>query len=226
MKLKKVFFLKIIFFLSLFCSANFNVFAETVILKTGKVVKGDVLDITVDNIQMSVNGKLVIYQLTDIRSINGKKFIAPPKIKSSISQFVEEIKSSKQTVEIKPKFKPKKSKKFFGPIKKTRISLDKEAPRRGVVLERGNLGQAKSYFQIGYIHYTLGETEEGAENYAKALKIEPELGEMYFQEGTTYHFLGSRIDARESILKAIALFEYSENFQQLDLAEDYLRRIY
>lgn len=210
---------QVILALTVLLNFSFLVFAETIVLKSGKVVKGRMLDMTADRIEISVAGETISYKLEDIKSIDGKKFRLPPRIDRKKSVVKEKSYFSKEK-----NYPPKEI--LFGPKRKTRISLDKKttlSPRRA---KKGTLNQAKSYFQIAYIHASLGEARQAKKNYKRALEVEPDLGQIYLEEGATQHFLGNRIEARENILKAIELFKFTKDFQHLEIANDYLQKLY
>jgi len=217
----------ILFFILAF-SFSFLVLGETIVLYSGKVIKGEMLDMRAEDIILNVDGKAAIYKLEDIKTIDGKKFRLPPKIgKGPLTAAETKKESSPKEIFSPPKYEiPQDKKPLFGPRKKTKISLDKKIGKKTEPARKGNLNDARSYFQIGYLHASLGEEEQASDSYAKALKIKPDLGQFYLDEGLTQTHLGNRREARENIQKAMELFKFSKDFQRLSVAEDYLQQLY
>ncbi|MFA5271801.1 MAG: hypothetical protein WC412_05630 [Candidatus Omnitrophota bacterium] len=64
----KIVFLAVLFFLSVT-----NVFADTILLKSGKTVEGNIVEQTDDSVKLEVEGIPLTYYVSDIDSINGQK---------------------------------------------------------------------------------------------------------------------------------------------------------
>lgn len=113
-------------------------------------------------------------------------------------------------------------------IKKETIesSLEKEEDAIRKKDARTDSEDSEAYFQIGFIHSYLGEEEEALRNYRKALEINPRLGEVYLERGITEYFLNNYGEARENFEKAGELFRAIDDFQRLQIVEEYLDKLY
>ncbi|MCF7916288.1 MAG: hypothetical protein K9L61_00730, partial [Candidatus Omnitrophica bacterium] len=85
----------------------FNVFAETIILESGRIIEADIVDITSKSIKVNLMGAKRDYNLSDIRSIDGEKINTSTKglFRKTVKTETSEV--SEETVKTKEKNKPK-----------------------------------------------------------------------------------------------------------------------
>ena len=154
------------------------VYAETILLKNGKTVEGNIVEKTDKYIKIDVVGVAVTYYLNDIESIDGK--IIPPAL------AVEETEVKKETINIKEKinFEPQPAKK--------NLSL-------------GEVKEAQEYFQKGINYFREKKYEEAIAEFEKALKIDPNLAEGYYGLGYAYCYKNQSEAALSCFQKAIEL---------------------
>lgn len=97
MNIKKIY---IIFLLLIFCFGS-NIFAETIILESGKIVEAEIIDITGNSIKVNIMGATRRYKLSEIRSIDGEQINISSryKIKKISNEEEEAVKVKKSEVE-------------------------------------------------------------------------------------------------------------------------------
>jgi tetratricopeptide (TPR) repeat protein len=226
----------IIFFaVILFCFGFFlDSYAERIVLKTGDVIEGRMLDMGADFITLEVFGVPKTYSLDQVKSIDGKAFDLPPRIAidnlrvnardaqdNKIFQKPQEpaVSVSSLSSELKQQppepTQPQKAKNLSN-AKKEKIEKLKEKFS----------DEALSYFEIGYIHSSLGEDVKASENYRKALKVDSYLGQKFFNQGLDEFYLERHVAARDKFLRARELFEVQEDSRMVRLVNQQIRELY
>lgn len=77
--------IKIVLLAVLFFLAVTNVFADTLLLKSGKTVEGNIIEKTSDSVKLEVEGIPLTYYVSDIDLINGQKLVGASSDSSSSS---------------------------------------------------------------------------------------------------------------------------------------------
>ncbi|MFA5008693.1 MAG: tetratricopeptide repeat protein [Candidatus Omnitrophota bacterium] len=136
-----------------------SVYAETIVLKSGKTIEGIVTDKTDKYIKVDVFGIPVTYYLDTVESIDGEK-IASTEIKKEMG-IKREATSTKEAVKFEPQ-----------PVKKN--------------LSLGEVKEAQEYFQKGINYFREKKYNDAIAEFEKALKVDPNLAEGYYGLGYAY----------------------------------------
>ncbi len=205
--------------------------AETLVLKSGKVVEGDMISMTAQEITLEIFGVPVNYALQDVESIDGAQVSVPPALSPQQKKpevlvapiepqqlSTEQILPEAQT----PEISVEPPKVTATPV----LPVVKEPENQQSAVSRDDAAKARDYFQIGLIHSTLNENDKAKENYRKALKLDPGIANYYLEEALNYHYLGKEADARENFRQARELYEAAEDFRGAQLVNEYLKDLY
>ena len=106
-------------------------------------------------------------------------------------------------------------------------------PVRKAVEVEGNASQepdqesdsAEDYLERGIAYSDAGDEVKAAQNYAKALADNPDLGRIYLDQGISDYFLGNYIDAYYNLERAEALFEAGGDLQRIGTAREYRQKL-
>ncbi len=220
-------------FVLLFCFGFFlNSKAETVVLKTGVTIEGRMLDMGGDYITLEVFGVPKTYDLGQVKSIDGKTFDMPPRV--IINNSVPIVQAT-QDKKIRQKSKePVIYVKPPGESKGQPLASDRPKDKGDDIskmekikkLKEKPTDEALAYFEIGYIHKSLGEDVLADQNYKKALKLDPNLGHKFFNQALDDFYLERHIDARDKLLRARELFEAQEDVRMVHLIKQQIRELY
>jgi hypothetical protein len=206
--------------------------AETLVLSTGETIRGRMLDMDADTITLEVFGVPQVYSLNEVKSIDGKDFAMPSAIIDPAS--LQPPQRSETAAAIQQEAPP------------VAVSLAKEESRAPSYREPGSdpaaadgekleaikkikektPDKALAYFEIGYLHRSLGEDEPAFENYKKALRVDPDLGEKFFNQALDDFYLRRHIEARDKFLRARELFEVQEDARMMRLVNQQIRELY
>ena len=236
--LKKVLFLpRTIYLLILFSGLSFLVLAETIVLKTGKILQGRIIEMTAQKVIVDVHGVKATYDLSGVYSIDGEEIKLPPKIKI-IAKPQEEKPlesepeaSGQREQRAKPMVQPELirgraepvAKKAENPLKKKDLSKPQGDRIKNEELNRD---KAEGYLDQGLDYDLEGDSEKAQDSYKKALEKDPELGRTYLDKGISDYFLGNYAEAGESLKKAEVLFESSGYYQYLGVVKEYQQKLY
>lgn len=186
---------------------------ERVVLRSGKVVEGEMVQMDADTITLKLFGVPTTYNLSDVQSIDGKPFIMPPKlILSESSSQPEPAKQVARRTLAEKQRTPKK------------IGLPDVLPPAAEAQK--NVDDARAYFEIGYLHQSLGEKELAEESYKKALAVDANLGQKFFNEAIEYYYLNDHSQARDKFMRAKALFEVQGDFRMIQLVNEKFREFF
>lgn len=89
-----------LFIVCLIFNICFNVFAETIILESGRVIEADIIDMTSESIKVDIRGATRDYNLSIIRSIDGEKINISSK---SLPKEIVKTEKSEEKVNSKTK---------------------------------------------------------------------------------------------------------------------------
>jgi len=213
---------------------------EKIVLHSGKIVEGEMIHMTADTITLEVFGVPTTYDLADVASIDGEPFVAPPKLIAP--DAVKKTAAATETgaankliarqpkqQSVQPEAVPAKQAAVRKPSAQEQQAPQKMEPLGSsqpfVAIQR-NIDDARAYFEIGYIHQSLGEDELAVENYKKALAIDPNLGQTFFNEALDEYYLNNHTAARHNLMRAKALFEVQDDFRMIQLINEQIREFF
>jgi predicted RNase H-like nuclease (RuvC/YqgF family) len=158
MKLMKKIFL-LIFFIT---ASVVNLFAETIILNSGKAIEADIVELTRDSIKVNIMGAEVTYDLDQIKSIGAEKDSAfsekyLKREKEDVNKENKELKNTKQIQDL---------------LKKRRKELKQK--RKDYIEAKKNLKNVASTGFLGF-----GRTKEETQALLKAKKEVAKLKKEY-----------------------------------------------
>lgn len=153
------------------------IFADTIVLKSGKVVEGKITEKTDKSIKMDIEGVAITYYLDSINTIDGKA-IQPVQENKGLQK--ETITSSKVNA-------------VLGREDVTDVGVVVSDERLGLLLNSG-LNYAKA-----------GRHREAIAEYEKALQIDQNFSTAYSNMGASYKYLGDSQKAIECFQKALAI---------------------
>lgn len=186
---------KISIILSLmFLFISSSIFAETIMLKSGKTVEGKILDKTDKYIKVDTEGIPITYYLEDIESIDGKTVA-----KQSSSEQAPILSTANNAED------------YFN----NAIAQDKQGNLEQAIsnytksIELNPNGGVGAYYNRGVIYYRQGNYSQAIADYTKAIEIKPNLAGAYNSRGVIYKKQGNFAQAISDFNKAI---EINPNF--------------
>jgi len=178
----------IAFYLFLILLVPYPAYPEVVRLKSGKVIKGDILGITDNYIKMEFKGLSLFYYLTAIKSINAEPpeiYLAKMKISSTQDFSFYFDKGLNYAVaarfsEAREAFKKSSDIGLFKEPSEASLQILEDL-RKGVLTEQYALNLFKG------IHCRIsGEDKQAIMYYQKAIEIDPAYAEPYRDIGNVY----------------------------------------
>lgn len=224
-----VFFLLVAALTGIYTSA----LAERIVLRSGKSVEGEMIQMNADTITLEVFGVPTTYNLADVESIDGEPFVMPPKLiapsaaqEPSVIQEVITSQPQETLVQQEPLPQPAPPRETLAERQKEPRKIAPPEALKPFAVPQRNIDDARAYFEIGYIHQSLGDDELAKENYEKALAIDPDLGQIFFNDALNEYYLNNEREARDKLMRAKALFEVQEDLRMMQLVNEQLREFF
>lgn len=205
--------------LSLFVQKH--VFPETIILKSGKIITGEIIEKNDDYIRVNFRGIPSTYYLFEIESIYKQETdLAPLKAYDGPDNrwFVFHFRKGKEHL---------RDKEFRQAIEEFRKAIKINPGFAGGYNNLGiaydNLGfhqeaidsylkaieifpaYAKAHYNLGQVYSSLGQQYKAIDCYQQVIKISPDDAECYNELGNSYYALGQRHKAIDYYKKAISM---------------------
>lgn len=202
----------------LFLSVS-SVFAETILLKTGKTIEGKIIEKTDKYIKIDIAGVSVPYFLNEIDTIDGKQLSASKEISTATHV------PSEKTLEVNSGVNNNEAKSYYD---------------RGVTYATaGNFNQAIGYFNKaielkpdyadawggrGMSYSSKGDFDQALSDFNKVIEINPESAKAYYWIGVIYGRKGDSDRAISAFNKAIERdSKHAEPYVNRSLAYFYKR---
>lgn len=204
----------------IFCLCfSIPLFAETIVLKSGKTIEAKIIKKTDNSIKVDIEGVSVTYYLGDIESINGKT-VANLKDSDIPKITYEDIaKSVEKEAQESLKSSPQSAKSYI---------------ERGIAFRmNGNQKEAINYFTkaieidpdsaeayhnrgLSYAGSKMNRPDLAMADFSKAIEKNPHDGDNYFMRASLYFDQREYDKAWEDInkVKALGLKYYAESFPQ------------
>jgi hypothetical protein len=178
-----------------------SVYAETVVLKSGKEIKGSIVEKTEQYIKMQVDGVPATFWLDEIARVEEdapvSSEVATPETAVNYSDIEKYMQEGN-----------------YASI----VSVIEKA----IETEPGNVD---FYIVTGISHYYLGDYEKSISSFQKALSLQPESGELGLCLGISYDAAGRKEEAKEAISKAIGQFKNKMEMMDVFVADFLLAKI-
>lgn len=198
-----------------------SVFAETIVLKSGKTIEGKIINKTDKYIKMDISGIPITYYLDDIESIDGNRINSFVTIKTAGN--VEPTTAAKSGEKIAGEsFVPKRKgdliihkftadKPYADTVHQGNIYIDQGQYSQAIELfKKGieiNPNLPDAYVGIACVYDRLNKVEEAVEILKKALEIAPDNPTVYADLGFMYYRLGKFQEAKINLQKGKELYE-------------------
>jgi len=200
---------KILLFIAFICLSNI-LFAETILLKSGRTIEAKIIKKDSSSIKVDVAGLPITYYLTDIESINGEKInVSSPKESSSASidskkephnQGVSVMhttqvsgEESEYTILVNRAVDLMDKKDFTSAIAELKKAIEK-APDRSA-----------AYLNIATCYHFMNQDQEALEYLKKAYSINPNDSGIVGNLGVIYFTLGKYEQGVDYLQKAILM---------------------
>jgi len=167
----------IVSLISMFLSSTPSIFAETILLKSGKTIEGKIVERTNESIKIDIEGIPITYYFNDIESIDGKSIQTPQKDKVLQNKVMT---SSKVNAALDR----------GDTIGREEVLSDE----RLVLLLNNGLNYTKT-----------GRYQEAISEYQKALEIDPNSISAYLNMGASYRYLGDSQKAIDCFQKILTI---------------------
>lgn len=193
-----IFSIQIILFL-LFTNL-FSASAETIILKSGQEIRGEIVEKTGQYIKIKIKDIPfpLTYYLDEIEKIEEKTPISSGSTAPNSSLGDSKIKEF--LVKIQQYFLKEEYEKTIPLLQKV-IELEPEEPNH--------------YINLGISYFFLKKFEDSISSFQKALKIDPEDGDAYVALGIVYAYINYPEKSKENFLKAIKSYN-KENEEDIE----------
>jgi tetratricopeptide (TPR) repeat protein len=177
--------------------------AETVVLKSGEKIEGDITEKNNEYVKMTVNGAVVAYHIFEIETIGGKpvKAVEDPNKDRSLG-FLLESKGLKRVPTANVVTIEDYLNRGFSYY--TKDNLDKAIANFNKAIEL-NPQIAEAYLYRGLTYTKRNELDKAIEDYNKAIEISPKNEEAYYVRGLAYAGKRDAERALSDYSKAIAL---------------------
>ncbi len=193
--------------LIIFLSFAFFAKAETVVLKSGKVITGKITERTDSYIKVDIGGIAIKYYLEAVETIDGKHVaqIAAEKKEHLVSSGQDQRTMSESWLKAYAQAeKHVENREFQQAIAKFNEVLEEDP-------------QAfEAYTGIGFVYIHQGEYEKAIASFNKAIEINPEYAPAYDNIGVVYSFTRRYSEAIPYFEKAIHLDpEFVDSYNNL-----------
>jgi len=201
---RKQFIILIQVILFLLFANLFSVFAETIILESGKQIKGKIVEKTDSYIKIKVKDVPfpLIYYLDEIKQIDEPSVSSEDTTSNSSLDRSEMLKE--YLTKIRQYYLSKKYEKAVLLLQKA-IKLDPDNP--------------DYYVDLGALYCYLEKFENAISSLQEALKLDPEDDDAYVELGIVYSIVGSSGKSKENFLKAI---KYYKEDDESDISDFFL----
>ena len=206
--------IKSIVFLCLFISTA--VFSDTVTLKSGKKIKGKILDKTDRYIKIEVNGKTIYFELKDIADIEGSE--------SEVTPAQENISLQDTNYYLKAGLKYSSQEKFIEAEEEFKKGLAiapadhnlQEVLKMIDDLKNGKIEKEYALYLFKGSDYLInGKNQEAIKEFKSALEFKPDNRDLYYYIGVCNYSLEQYEAAIDYLKKAIELKPDSEIYYYL-----------
>jgi len=188
--------------------------SETLILKSGREIKGKITKRASDYIEFESSGKNYTYFLDEIKEIVGEGGFSSGSSVPAITKTDEASSSSNQKVELLKQFENMFSSKDYPAALKILNEL--------LVIDPKN---ADLYIGGGAIYFHLEQFEKSASYFEKAIELGSKSGIGYLLLAVSYQNSGRYQEAANSYTLAIEQFNQEDNTLSLFLAEEMLNKM-
>jgi len=169
---------RITIILILLLSIPSSIFAETIILQSGRKMDGKIMEKTDKEIKVNTGSILTSYRIDEVESIDG---VRTELFKSAVNGSQDLNKPAEQ--------------KDVNALKEaiTRGSdyLDKKRYEMAIAefskAIEINPGLSDVYYNRGFAYSQSGKPDEAISDYSKAIKINPNDSDSYYNRGLVYH---------------------------------------
>jgi tetratricopeptide (TPR) repeat protein len=216
----------------LFLSFPVCIFAETIVLKSGKTIEAKIIQKTDKEIALDFSGALMTYTLDEIESINGKRAqIYQPNIntqeeKKDISashavlnkgldyldrkMYDDAIAEFNKAIEINPDYTDAYYNRGLSNAKKG--NLDQAISDYSKAIEI-NPNDADTYFNRGLAYHKKNQFDQAISDYTKSIQINPHVGDTHYNRALDYYLKGIYDKAWDDVHKAQDLgYEVNSSF--------------
>ncbi len=184
------------------------VFAETIVLKSGKQIEGKIIEKTDQYLKIEIEGIPVTYWLDEIERVDEKaSFPSQVAISESISSKSEIEKII--TPKVEDYLKNKKYKDTI-PLLRKAIELAPDNP--------------EFYLGLGICYYYVGDFQEASSLLQKAIELQPEP-DFYICLGVIYDSMGFKEEAKAAFNRSIEISMQTINITGNLIAEALLKKI-
>lgn len=171
--------------------------AETVILKTGKVIEGRITERTPEYIKVDIGGIAIKYYLEGVTSIDGEEVIQKP---STATALTSDSATSKERI---------RSQTWIEHYGLAENHLENRQYKQAIdefnkVIEE-DPGAYEAHTGIGFVHIQQGKYEEAIKSFKKAIAINPEYASAYDNVGVVHSLLRQYRQAIPYFEKAVHL---------------------
>ena len=159
-------------FILLFLCVPSYIFAETIILKSGRKIEGKIMQKTDKEIKVNSVSIITSYRLDEVESIDGKKieFYAPS---------VNVPKEKKETDTVREA------------LNQGIYYLDKQRYESAIAefskAIEADPGFSDVYYNRGFAYSKVGKLDQAISDYSKAIQLNPEDSDSYYNRGLAYH---------------------------------------
>lgn len=205
--------MKRMLFLLLFCFIAINVSAETVVLNSGRVVDGHIIEVSDEFIRMYVveNDKIIKLRFRNMNIDSAEKYrdyepkpFDVPEIKHHIVIPKTDRDYVKEGLDFASKGKYEAAIESFDEA----IDIRNEIP--------------DFYMFRGGAYQELGKLDEAAQDYTKALSRDPNNADIYARRGWLYQTQGKKLKAIEDYSRVLDLDPYDQEllFERYNLYKE------
>jgi tetratricopeptide (TPR) repeat protein len=180
--------IKILSWLFLFLPSS--IYAETIILKSGKTIEGKIIQKIDDRIKIDAGGMLMGYYLDEIETINGKR----------VGVYKSEVNIQEEK---KDKFASQEA-SDQGVAYLDRQRYDEAIAEFNKAIEI-DPDFADAYYNRGIANSKKGNLNQAISDYTKAIQINPNDSDSYYNRGLVYHKKNDFNQAISDYTKAIQI---------------------
>ncbi|RJP28044.1 MAG: tetratricopeptide repeat protein [Candidatus Omnitrophota bacterium] len=192
-----------------------NVFAETIILNSGKTIEGKIIERTNESVKINIGYDIeVTYYFDEINRIDGGsatelfytspkgKHIAEGKRYFAEGKYEEAIKEFRDLIDIEPQsFEGYQN---LGVVYAVLRRYDEAKDNFETALKLSP-NSSEPYIALGKLYDELQDYQKSLFYYNKATEIEPENAKLYFDIGMVYNYLSNPQKVKDSFSEAVRL---------------------
>ncbi|MBN3040794.1 MAG: tetratricopeptide repeat protein [Candidatus Omnitrophica bacterium] len=204
---------KAVFLLIILLLISFHVFSSTITLKNGKVIKGKIIHASTNHITVDIDGKVLDYGLSEIKSIDGKK-ITYQSAKNDYAEYI--AKNREYSLELSKAQQLLQERRFEDA--ETAYEAALELKPDSVIAFNG----------LAITNISMGKLDIALDYCQKGIAVDPEFPNIYGVRGQIYLFLKNYDLAESDFKKAIGLIEANAKFskdEQLKRLKDYISEL-